>query len=169
MALSSPGPIQDDSASRARAIAQRLWLSGVLADPVLTLHNSSGTVIASNDNWQTDLGSAFMAENGFAPTNQAESAALVQNLAPGAYTVVVRGQNSTQGISLAEAYELTSLGHNSLPGNVSGRSYVGTGDNVLISDFIIGDVERATVVVRALGPSLASFGVSQLHYRQCLS
>ena len=72
-------------------------LSGVLADPVLTLHNSSGTVIASNDNWQTDLGSAFMAENGFAPTNPAESAALVQNLAPGAYTVVVTGTELDPG------------------------------------------------------------------------
>ena len=136
-------------------------LSGVLADPVLTLHNSSGTVIASNDNRQTDLGSAFMAENGFAPGNPSESAALVQNLAPGAYTVVVRGQNSTQGISLAEVYELTDAGLNSKLANVSGRSFVGTGDNVLISGFIIGDVERATVVVRALGPSLAFFGVSQ--------
>ena len=135
-------------------------VSGALADPILSVYNSSGTVIASNDNWQTDIGSAFMAENGIAPSNPAESAALVQNLAPGAYTVVVRGQNSTQGISLAEVYEFTSPGLNSLLGNVSGRSFVGTGDNVLISGFIIGDVEKATVVVRALGPSLAAFGVS---------
>ncbi len=136
-------------------------VSGALADPVLTVHNSSGTVVASNDNWQTDIGAAFMAENGFAPTNPAESATLVQNLVPGAYTVVVRGQNSTQGISLAEVYELTSPGLNSLLGNVSGRSYVGTGDNALISGFIVGEVESATVIVRALGPSLASFGVNQ--------
>ena len=88
-------------------------LSGVLADPVLTLHNSSGTVIATNDNWQTDIGSAFMAQHGFAPSNPSESAALVQNLAPGAYTVVVSGENSTQGISLAEVYEITWPGLNS--------------------------------------------------------
>ena len=136
-------------------------LSGVLADPVLSVYNSSGTLVATNDNWQTDLGSAFMAQNGFAPGNPSESAALVQNLAPGAYTAVVRGKNSTQGISLAEVYELTSPGLNSKLANVSGRSYVGTGDNVLISGFIVGDVASATVVVRALGPSLASFGVSQ--------
>jgi hypothetical protein len=43
---------------------------------------------------------------------------------------------------------------------MSARGFVGTGDNVLISGFIVGDVESATVVVRALGPSLASFGVS---------
>jgi hypothetical protein len=125
------------------------------------VYNSSGVVIATNDNWQTDPGSAFMAQTGFAPSNPAESAALVTNLAQGAYTVVVRGQNSTQGISLAEVYEIYGPGLNSKLGNVSGRSFVDTGDNVLISGFIIGDVERATVVVRALGPSLGSFGVSQ--------
>ena len=44
--------------------------------------------------------------------------------------------------------------------NMSTRGSVGTGDNVLISGFIVGDVASATVVVRALGPSLASYGVS---------
>ena len=43
---------------------------------------------------------------------------------------------------------------------MSTRGSVGTRDNVLISGFIVGDVGSATVVVRALGPSLASFGVS---------
>jgi arylsulfate sulfotransferase len=136
-------------------------VSGALADPVLSVYNSSHTLVATNDNWQTDAGSAFMAANGFAPSNPSESATLLQNLAPGTYTAVVRGKNSTQGISLAEVYELNSPGLNSRLANVSGRSYVGTGDNALISGFIIGDVASATVVVRALGPSLASFGVSQ--------
>ena len=58
-------------------------LSGVLADPVLTVHNSSGTVIASNDNWQTDVGATFMAQNGLAPGNPSESAALVVELGTG--------------------------------------------------------------------------------------
>jgi arylsulfate sulfotransferase len=147
-----------------RALGPSLSGSGVpgaLADPVLSLYNSSGTLIATNDDWQTDIGSAFIEQNGYAPGNPSESAALVQNLAPGAYTVVVTGKNSTQGISLAEVYELYGPGLNSKLGNVSGRGFVGTGDNVLISGFIVGDVGSATVVVRALGPSLGSFGVSQ--------
>ena len=135
-------------------------LSGVLADPVLTVRNSSGTVIASNDNWQTDVGATFMAQNGLAPSNPSESAALLQNLAPGAYTVVVTGNNSAEGISLAEVYEISQPGVNSMLMNVSGRSNVGTGDDVLISGLIIGDLNSATVVVRALGPSLGPLGVS---------
>jgi hypothetical protein len=74
--------------------------------------------------------------------------------------VVVTGKNSATGISLAEVYEIPQPGVNSILTNVSGRSFVGTGDNALISGFIIGDLNSATVVVRALGPSLASYGVS---------
>jgi len=134
-------------------------VSGVLTDPVLTVHNSSGTVIASNDNWQTDPGAALIAANGLAPGNPSESATL-QTSAPGAYTLVVTGKSSTPGISLAEIYDVSPQSNCRLA-NISGRSFVGTGDKLLISGFIIGDVASATVVVRALGPSLASFGVSQ--------
>jgi hypothetical protein len=136
-------------------------LSGVLADPVLSLYNSAGTLLATNDNWQTDVGATFMAQNGLAPGDPAESATLQTNLTPGAYTMVVRGKDSAEGISLAEVYEVFSPGLNSLLTNVSGRGFVSTGDNVLISGFIVGDVGSGTVVIRALGPSLASFGVSQ--------
>jgi arylsulfate sulfotransferase len=147
-----------------RALGPSLSRSGVpgaLADPVLSLYNSAGTLIATNDDWRTDIGSAFIEQYGLAPGDPAESATLRQNLAPGAYTVVVTGKNRSQGISLAEVYEIYGPGLNSKLGNVSGRGFVGTGDNVLISGFIIGDVGSGTVVVRGLGPSLASFGVSQ--------
>src|SRR5215211_550279 len=136
-------------------------VSGALPDPVLSLYDSSGTLIATNDDWQTDIGSAFIEQYGLAPGNPADSATLQTNLAPGAYTMVITGKNITQGISLAEVYELYGPGLNSKLGNVSGRSFVGTGDNVLIGGFIIGDVGSGTVIVRALGPSLGSFGVSQ--------
>jgi len=131
-----------------------------LPDPVLSLYNSSGTLIATNDNWQSDIGSVFLEQNGYAPSNPAEAATLQPNLAPGAYTMVVTGKNITQGISLAEVYELYGPGLNSKLGNISGRGFVGSGDDVLISGFIVGDVGSSTVIVRALGPSLASFGVS---------
>jgi len=73
--------------------------------------------------------------------------------------IVTAGENSTQGIGLVELYDVSPLSNSKLT-NMSARGSVGTGDRVLISGFIIGDVESATVVVRALGPSLASHGVS---------
>ncbi len=136
-------------------------IPNALPDPVLRLYNSSGTLIATNDDWRMDIGSVFMEQNGYAPGNPAESATLQQNLPAGAYTMVVTGKNMTQGISLAEVYELYGPGLNSKLGNVSGRGFVGTEDDVLISGFIVGDVGNGTVIVRALGPSLGSYGVSQ--------
>jgi len=133
-------------------------LSNVLSDPVLRVYNSSHTLIATNDNWQSDPNHFILEANGLAPSNLLESAT-VQTLAPGAYTVIVTGKDPTRGIALVELYDLSPLSNSNL-GNMSTRGFVGTLDNVLISGFIVGDVASATVVVRALGPSLASSGVS---------
>ena len=133
-------------------------LSGLLRDPVLRVYNSSHTLIASNDNWQSDPNHFVVESNGLAPANSLESA-IAQTLAPGAYTVIVSGKDATPGIGLVELYDVSPLSNSKLV-NMSARGSVGTVDNVLISGFIVGEVESATVVVRALGPSLASFGVS---------
>jgi arylsulfate sulfotransferase len=133
-------------------------LSNVLRDPVLTVYDSSGHLVGMNDNWQSDVNHAVVEVNGLAPANSLE-AAQVRTLAPGAYTVIVTGKGATQGVGLVELYDLSPLSNSKL-GNTSTRGSVGTGDNVLIGGFIVGDVDSATVVVRALGPSLAAHGVS---------
>lgn len=132
----------------------------VLADPMLSVYNSSHALIASNDNWQSDPNHFIIEANGLAPASLLESAT-VQTLAPGAYTVIVSGHDATPGVGLVELYDLSPLSHSNL-GNMSTRGSVGTGDGVVISGFIVGDVDSATVVVRALGPSLASFGVNDV-------
>ena len=133
-------------------------LSDVLTDPVLSVYNSSGTLIASNDNWQSDPNHFIVEANGLTPASLLESAT-VQTLVPGAYTVIVTGKDPTPGIGLVELYDLSPLSNSTL-GNMSTRGSVGTGDDVLISGFIVGDVGSSTVVVRALGPSLTAFGVN---------
>jgi len=133
-------------------------ISNPLSDPVLSVYNSSGALVASNDNWQSDANHSIVEANGLAPSNLLESAT-VQTLAPGAYTAIVTGKNSDQGISLLELYDLSPLSDSKL-GNMSGRDYVGTGDDVPISGFTVGDVGSSTVIVRALGPSLANYGLS---------
>ena len=132
-------------------------LSRAIRDPVLSLYDSSRTLIATNDNWRSDPHNADIQKNGLAPPNALESATF-QTLAPGAYTVVVRGKDPTPGTGLVELYDLSPQSDSKLV-NMSTRSSVGTGDDVLISGFIVGDVDSANVVVRALGPSLAASGV----------
>ena len=77
---------------------------GALADPTLELHDSNGTLLASNDDWRTDQQSAIEA-TGIAPTNDNE-AAIVATLAPGAYTAIESGVGDTSGVGLVEVYNL---------------------------------------------------------------
>lgn len=79
-------------------------VAGALLDPTLDLVNSSGTVIRSNDNWQ-DTQWAQIQATGLAPNHSTESA-LIQAVAPGAYTAVVRGNNRTTGVGLVEVYHI---------------------------------------------------------------
>jgi hypothetical protein len=91
----------------ARAIGPSLADSGVpdpLADPVLELHNGSGQIVASNNDWQ-DSQEAIIRAHGLAPTNARESA-IYATLPAGGYTVVVRGLGNTTGVALVEVYSV---------------------------------------------------------------
>ncbi|MBA2436353.1 MAG: putative Ig domain-containing protein, partial [Chthoniobacterales bacterium] len=73
-----------------RAIGPSLPLGGVLSDPILEIHDSTGATIATNDNWQESANKQAIIDAGFAPTNDNESAILL-TLNPGPYTAIVRG------------------------------------------------------------------------------
>ena len=126
-------------------------LTGVLADPIIEVHDVKG-VIGTNNNWK-DTQQAEIAATGLAPTNDLESAILL-TLAPGAYTAIVRGNNGGTGIGLVEAYDIDPAANSTLT-NISTRGFVETGDNVMIGGFAIAGADgSAMVVVRAIGPSL---------------
>jgi uncharacterized delta-60 repeat protein len=130
-----------------------------LANPTLSLLDHTGALIAANDNWK-DTQQTQIQATGLAPPNNLEAAILV-TLSPGAYTVFLQGKAMTTGIALAEVYDVDP-NVNAQPTNLSARAFVGTGSDVLIGGTIIGgnagSLQR--VLVRALGPSLASAGVA---------
>jgi hypothetical protein len=145
-----------------RGIGPSLASSGIqnpLSDPVLELHAGDGTLITSNDNWQ-DSQQTEIAATGLAPTNDAE-AAIVAILDPGLHTAVLSGSNGVTGIAVVEVYDLDA-GSISQLANVSTRGFVGTGDDAMIGGTILGPdgAADATVVVRAIGPSLADLEVA---------
>lgn len=129
---------------------------GSLADPALQLF--SGTAfLASNDNWQ-DYQQSEIEATGIPPNHHLESA-IVQTLAPGAYTAVLSGRNNTTGLGLVEVYDLDQTVISQLA-NISTRGLVGTDDNVMIGGLIVGPAGGGKpTVVRAIGPSLGGFGI----------
>jgi hypothetical protein len=81
-------------------------------------------------------------------------------LAPGNYTAIVRGNGNGVGIGLVEVYDLDTRADSKL-GNLSTRAFVRTGSSVVIAGFILGNNGgNDRIVVRGLGPSLSSFGIS---------
>jgi len=130
---------------------------GVLQDPTLELHDINQT-IQTNDNWQ-DTQKAEIEATGIPPTDPRESA-LIATLDPGAYTGILSGVGGTTGIGLVEVYDLDQSAGSGLA-NISTRGFVDTGDNVMIGGIIIGPTNTAdaTVLFRAIGPSLGSQGV----------
>ena len=128
-------------------------VANVLSDPILELHNSSGATIATNDDWQTGSQASQISSSGYAPNNTNEPA-LIASLAAGAYTAIVRGYNNSTGVALVEVYELDSV--STRLSNISTRGEVGTDQNVLIGGLIISGSTSKKLMIRALGPTLAS-------------
>ena len=151
-----------------RAIGPELTQYGVpnvLVNPTLELHDGTGALIASNDNWVHTIIGGIITSNqfrdimnsGYAPGDGRESA-IIANLAPGNYTAIVRGVNNTTGVGLVDIYDL-SADASSILANISTRAFVQPGDNVMIGGFIVQGVQRKRVIIRAIGPELTQYGV----------
>lgn len=145
-----------------RALGPSLQVGGILVagrltDPTLELHDSSGVMIAANDNWRSSPQAAEIQNSGFAPGSDNESV-IIATLPAGGYTAVMRGVGNSTGIGLIEIYDLDAEGDSQLA-NLSARAYVSGGDNVLIGGLIV-RASSKRLLVRALGPTLATKGVS---------
>ena len=140
-------------------------LSGTLPSPVLTVVDSGGRVLATNTRWGTAADSAALASattqvGAFPFTANSADSALLLTLMPGRYTVQVTSANGTAGTALVEAYDADGLSNEtSRTINLSTRGEV-TPTNQLIAGFNLGGTAARRVLVRAVGPSLAAFGVS---------
>ena len=141
-----------------RALGPSLAGAGVpkvLRNPEVDLYDSSGKLIGENTDWTTlPQGSVPVA---LQPTDPKE-AVIVASLPAGNYTAVLRGEDGTTGVALCELYDLSP--DESSVRNISTRGEVGLDDDVMIGGFIIGGTAPTKVLVRAIGPSLVSAGVS---------
>lgn len=150
-----------------RAVGPSLTQAGVpgaLNDPMLELHDDTGAIIGTNDDWQsTQLGgvitspqSSEIQSRGLAPSQPAESA-IIAVLPPGNYTAIVRGKDNSTGVGVVETYDLDRTADAKLA-NISTRGFVQGGANVMIGGTIVTGNASANVLIRAIGPSLADAG-----------
>lgn len=141
-----------------RAVGPALSAFGVtrpMDDPQLELYNGN-TRIFANDNWPANLATTFAAVGAFALNPGSRDAALLQPVS-GARSILARGAGA--GVVLVEAYD-TDTGNTPRLVNVSARNRVGTGDDILIAGFTIAGTGPKQVLIRAVGPSLRAFAVT---------
>jgi probable HAF family extracellular repeat protein len=141
-------------------------VTGVLADPQLTLTGAAG-VVATNSAWggSAAVASTAASVGAFAWTAaSSHDSALVESLAGGGYTAQISGSSGDAGVALAEVYDATPAAGRTTASprlvNISARAQVGTGGNILVAGFVIGGTASRTVLIRGSGPALAPFGVS---------
>lgn len=127
--------------------------------------------MAFDDDWRLAEQDAKR-QTGLAPSDDRESAIIANVSAPTTLTAILRGKNNTTGVGVIEVYDLDGgyvdldQGIRNQVANLSTRGFVGTGQNVMIGGFIVGtggsgrNNGTTRVIVRALGPSLESFGVA---------
>jgi hypothetical protein len=144
-------------------------VTGTLADPRIELYRGTAR-IAENDDWLAGDAPTHVAASAFPFPPGSKDAALLVTLAPGPYTVHLGagGTPAATGIGLVEVFEVDGT----VPApatrliNLSTRAWVGSGDNILIPGIVVGspggngETANRTVVIRAVGPGLADFGVS---------
>lgn len=135
-------------------------LTGVLSDPQLTLWKN-GEVVDTCDNWDerdSEGREAAASATGAVPMSVgSQSARLLVDLDPGAYTVGMSGVDGEVGIAIFEIYvvpdENTPEGRSDLV-NLSTRGWVGKEDDVLIGGFVIQGLEDREVLIQGVGPEL---------------
>ena len=133
-----------------------------LADPGLSLYAAGARFVADNSNWQTALDEAAVAERvgAFALSPTAADAAIATSQPAGLYSAQCASVTSNNGVALVELYDAnpSDVGRSRLI-NVSARSFVGTGDNIMAAGFAIRGQSPRTLLIRGIGPGLAGFGV----------
>jgi hypothetical protein len=147
-----------------RGVGPTLAAFGVtdaLADPVLRLFDASGIEIRRNQDWRTHPDrpgfiAATAAAGAFPLAESSRDAAVIVTLEPGTYTVEVGSESGGRGSALAEIY---ALDRTSVLSNLSTRTTLAAGES-LIGGVAVAGLASRRLLIRAIGPSLAQFGVT---------
>jgi hypothetical protein len=139
-------------------------LSTAITAPRLQLM-TNGILTTTNTGWDgTTASSTSFAQVGAFPfAAGSKDAAIINTFPAGSYVLIASNVDGVSGAGLGEIYDASttaSLSDRIL--NVSVRAQVGSGDNVLITGFIISGTGSMPVVIRGIGPALNAYGLTGL-------
>ncbi len=147
---------------------KRFGVSSVLTDPDLMVYRGS-TAIAANDNWNLPAANGVLVTATAAtagafsyPNPTSLDSALVSNLPAGSYTASFGGSGITAGLVLFELYDTTFANTPNVPRltNLSVRGLLGKEAGNLVAGFVVQGSTAKTVLIRATGPALRAFGIT---------
>lgn len=139
----------------------------VMLDPTVEVHDAlhQNRVIATNDDWSESANSVAivtladqLGAQSLAP-NDTKSSALLLSLDPGVYSFIVKGKGDTSGVVLLEVYDADPSNGASKIVNISSRAKAAAGNGVAIGGFVVDGNAPKQLLVRAVGPTLATQGL----------
>jgi len=135
-----------------------------VAAPSLQLFSGSGVLLAQNAGWggSSSLAATFAQVGAFSLAANSADAAVVTSLAPAPYTIKVSDLSGVGGTILCEIYDAAAspLTDTLRLANISSRGTASTGYGTLVAGFVIGGSATKSVLIRGVGPTLATFGVT---------
>lgn len=147
-----------------RAVGPTLTNYGVsttLANPSLRVVSTTNVELGSNDDWSSSLAPLMSQLGAFALMPGSKDAALQLTSGPGLFSALVGGA-STPGNVMVELYDaepVTATAASARLTNLSARAFLPPGET-LIAGFVIGGDVRKKLLIRAVGPTLNDFGIT---------
>lgn len=133
-------------------------VSNPLSDPRLGIYVGA-TEILANDNWTGADGSDV---GGFPLPVGSSDAVVTNSYSAQTYTAQVTGVGGRTGEALIELYDGASGNVALRLVNLSARSQLGDGERLIVG-FTLTGADRKRLIIRAVGPGLAQFGVVTAH------
>jgi cyclophilin family peptidyl-prolyl cis-trans isomerase len=147
-------------------------ITNYIPDPTIALYNDANnppSLLASEQGWsstsanQNAVTAAQAATGAFPFAVGSADSAMVQSLAPGNYSLIIKSVTGKSGSTLGEVFDASTgfTASNSQLINLSSQLAVGPGHS-LTAGFTISGTTAKTVLIRGVGPTLGSFGLTGL-------
>lgn len=139
-------------------------VTGFAADPSLTVFDLAGKALLTNDDWTPDFETVF-AQTGASPLLAGGKDAAAKDYLNGLQTLHLANRGGARGVALAEIYDAGNSPWSNRLIALSLRGFAGRDSETLTGGFVLDDPARfgrpIRVLVRALGPTLAQYGLTR--------